>query len=173
MMGGKMRVLAFFIALAAFSVTGWGDNTLRGKLKAAGARVEHDTVAPAPFDTIVAPGAEVVRLSGYDKPLRSSAETLFVSNGLEVAIEQLAVRIVYSDMSGRQLHERVVELRVHVPAGATRQVRFKSWDTQKSFYYHRGQRPRVDAVTPYSVNCMVNSCVIKTRCNPDSIDKQQ
>lgn len=140
------------------------DNTLRGRLKPIA-----DSVAPAgkavdvpeiSFDTIVAPADSLVRLSGYDKPLRSAFETMLVTNGFDRTLLQLCVTISYSDLTGRQLHERDVELPVVIPPGATRSVKFKSWDLQKSYYYHLGQKPKVDAVTPYTITCTVNSCVL-------------
>lgn len=162
-----IRAASAFIILmasAALSVTVTGDNTLRGKLKP----VEPSVASPGRnagadavvFDTIVAPPDSLVRLSGYDKPLRSSVETVLVTNGFDRTMLQLSVTLTYSDISGRQLHEREVELRPVIPPGATRAVRFKSWDAQKSYYYYLGQKPRVDAVTPYTVRCIVNSCVL-------------
>lgn len=163
----RLRMLLTVLAVAAVSATGWSDNTLRGKLKPAAKPVTAaDTVKAAaaePFDTIAAPSPSLVRLSGYDKPLRASSETLFVTNRLADEILQLSIKLVYTDMSGRQLHERDAEVRVAIPAGATRRVKLKSWDTQKSFYYYLGQKPKVDAVTPYKVKCTVNSCVVKSK----------
>lgn len=158
------RILVFLFAVAMVVAEGLCDNTLRGKLKPV-VKVAKDTISVAsaePFDTIVAPAAALVRLSGYDKPLRSSAETMFVTNRLDKEILQLSIKIVYTDMSGRQLHERDIEIRTGIPPGATRQVRIKSWDTQKSFYYYRGQKPKVNSVSPYDVKCTVNSCVIES-----------
>ena len=141
-----------------------GDNTLRGKLKPVA-----DSVAPqgrmvmepaVEFDTVVAPADTLVRLSGYDKPLRSSVETMLVSNGFDRTLIQLSVTVTCYDLAGRELHERVVELHPVIPPGTTRSVKFKSWDAQKSYYYYLGQRPKVDAVTPYKIKCTVNSCVL-------------
>lgn len=159
-------VLLSAILLVAFALSrpARADNTLRGKLKAVA-----DSVAPpgkkvvtpvVEFDTITAPSDSLVRLSGYDKPLRSSVETLLVTNGFDRTLLQLTVSVTYFDLAGRELHERVVELHPVIPPGATRSVKFKSWDAQKSYYYYLGQRPKVDAVTPYKVHCTVNSCVL-------------
>ncbi|MCM1255109.1 MAG: hypothetical protein NC221_03210 [Duncaniella sp.] len=149
------------MALIFISLNSWSDDTRRGKLKPKPKVTSADTITIAsPFDTIVAPSAELVTLSGYDKPLRATAETMFVTNRLQAGIVSLSLNISYYDMEGHQLHQRDVEVRNSIPAGATRQIKIKSWDSQKSFYYHLGQRPRVDAVTPYKVNCAVNSCVV-------------
>lgn len=102
-----------------------------------------DTVTGALADSIVA-------FSGYEKTLSATRETLFITNRGEAPVEALSFDIAYHDRAGRLLHSRRVDLNCYIPAGETRRVDFRSWDTQKSFYFSGGPRPRVSAI-PYTV----------------------
>lgn len=137
------------------------DKTLRGKLRtAATAKSDKEqSAAETAFDTICAPAADRVRLSGYDKPLGSRVESLFVSNNLGTGISEIEITLDYTDMQGRTLHQAVRRVRADIPSGTTRRIQFPSWDTQNSFYYRHSRRPRTANVTPYDVTCRVNSCV--------------
>ena len=137
------------------------DRTLRGKLRPVagstrGATVEKPDSAAAVFDTIPSPAPETVRLSGYDKPLGSRVESLFVSNRLDRDIIALEITLTYRDLQGRTLHE------------ATRRIQFPSWDTQNSFYYRHSRRPRTANVTPYDVTCTVRSCILAPPPSPSA-----
>lgn len=112
------------------------------------------------FDTITVSSQTDIRLSGYDKPLNSRKESLFVSNKLPCEIVGLNIRLTYSDMSGRTLHETIREIRADIPSGTTRRIEFPSWDKQNSFYYYGGRQPRVANVTPYKVACNVISYIV-------------
>lgn len=89
-----------------------------------------------------------IRFYGFDKTVGSSMESFFISNGLEMPIAGLEIEITYSDMKGRQLHKRRVILDSKVPAGETIRRDIKSWDTQKSFYFHQSAKPKRQA-TPF------------------------
>lgn len=110
--------------------------------------VTPDTVAG---DSVIA----LVGLSGYDKPLRSRHESMFVTNRSQRRLSGLEIIIGYTDMSGRSLHRRSVRLRLDLPPGETSRVEFGSWDSQQSFYYHRSPRPARSQATPYDVKCMI------------------
>lgn len=105
-------------------------------------------------DTIAVTDAEI-RLTGYDKPLRATRESMFVTSSLSDTIRGLRVQIDYYDMSGRRLHSREVDINAVIPPADTRNVAFKSWDTQKSFYYHLGAKPRSGSATPYRVEAHI------------------
>lgn len=148
------------LLLLSAALTARPDNTLRGKLKVdpriATATPKTDTLATAlRFDTLAPVARTDVRLSGYDKPLNSRKESLFVSNRLDRDIIALKIRLVYKDTARRTLHETEREIRADIPAGATRLVQFPSWDKQNSFFYVKGRRPRVANVTPFDVTCTV------------------
>lgn len=91
-----------------------------------------------------------IRFYGFDKTVNSSVESFFISNELKSALSGLEVRITYTDMKGRQLHKRTVRIDTPIPAGETMRTDIKSWDTQKSFYYHKSVRPKRQA-TPFDV----------------------
>lgn len=107
-------------------------------------RLERLAVAPdslrAQVDSAAMAALDSLRLSGYDKPLRSRSESLFVTNGASRRLTRLALTIAYYDMEGRELHKVEIEKGVDVPPGATRQVVFASWDKQLTFVYHRSER---------------------------------
>lgn len=137
------------------------DNTIRsGRLRTTGhARDAIFGIQRAPelkFDTVFIPAREDVQLSGYDKPLRTNRETILVTNSTPRTVGGLSVTIKYMDMQGRQLHERTDTLRADVPPGETRMLRLATWDTQHSYYYHRGQQPRTANVTPYDIVARIN-----------------
>ena len=110
------------------------DKTLRGKLRTA-ATAKSENVPPAAetaFDTICAPAADRVRLSGYDKPLGSRVESLFVSNSLGTGISEIEITLDYTDMQGRTLHQAVRRVRADIPSGTTRRIQFPSWESAHS-----------------------------------------
>ena len=89
-----------------------------------------------------------IRFYGYDKTVTSNIESFFISNGLDMDINGMDLIITYTDMKGRQLHKRTVHLDCKLPAGETQRQDIKSWDTQKSFYYHKSVKPKRQA-TPF------------------------
>ena len=91
-----------------------------------------------------------IRFYGFDKTVGSNTESLFISNGLKSALSGLEIRITYTDMKGRQLHKRTVKIDTPIPAAETMRTDVKSWDTQKSFYYHKSVKPKRQA-TPFDV----------------------
>lgn len=99
--------------------------------------------------------AELYPLYGYDKPLRSSQESMFVSNRSADTVRSLQIETEYFDMQNRQIHKRTLEVEAVVPPGETRQVNFRSWDRQQSYYYFESTRPKRATATPYKVRCRV------------------
>ena len=91
-----------------------------------------------------------IRFYGFDKTVGSNTESFFISNGLKEALYGLEIRLTYTDMKGRQLHRRTVSIDTSIPAGETLRTDIKSWDTQKSFYYHKSIKPKRQA-TPFDV----------------------
>jgi hypothetical protein len=156
-----MKALPLVIAaLVAFSAA--SQRTTRRNLRAADTAVAAETSAPA-MRPIVAPSAEVFRISGYDKPLRSRRETFFASN-LDGGgrISRVAVTITYLDASGRMLHSRNVSVPCDIPEGETRNLSIPSWDSQQSFYFVRSTVPsRAQQATPYDVKIAVDTVFIQ------------
>lgn len=106
--------------------------------------MESDSIA---FSDRILPA---IRFYGFDKTVGSSIESFFISNGLEETLAGVEVEITYLDMKGRQLHKRSVKIDCDIPAGETKRTDVKSWDTQKSFYFHQSVKPKRQA-TPFNV----------------------
>lgn len=157
------RLLSFLLPLLLLSLLSApmirADKTTRGKLQPRKGMMFKggDREAEAVFDTIFSPADSLVRVSGYDKPLNSRKESLFVTNRLDRELTGVTLLLTYSDLSGRMLHEATRTINVIIPAGATRRLLFPSWDSQQTFYYRHGRRPRTQGVTPYDVSCKVIS----------------
>ena len=56
------------------------------------------------LDTVAATGTEV-RFSGYEKTLRSTRETVFLTNLSGRELDRVIFHITYFDAQGRQLHK--------------------------------------------------------------------
>lgn len=91
-----------------------------------------------------------IRFYGFDKTLTSSSESFFISSSLTDTVKNVVITLTYSDMQGRRLHKREVSIRCLLPPGETIRQDIRSWDTQKSFYYHKSAPPRRQA-TPFKV----------------------
>lgn len=120
-------------------------------------------VIAAMADTVI-PGADDIRLSGYDKPLRSSRESVFISNLTGYEIISFVLTTVYFDMQDRQLHQSSNRINMTVPAGETRLATYPSWDRQRSFYFHGSSEPRSSAI-PYDIRQRVDTLFV-TPLNP-------
>lgn len=105
--------------------------------------------AAAQTDSVAADTLNII-FSGYDKPLRASKETVFVTNNSDRNIRAVSFTSQYVDTSGRQLHRVSRKITVDIPTGETRRIDFKSWDVQNSFYYIGSRRPRTSAI-PYDI----------------------
>lgn len=136
------------ICLLAATLCAAAQHTTRRHLR----RAPQTAVAPhEPADTLTGAQADsTARFSGYEKALRASRETLFVTNRGHRPIQSLEFTVTYFDSAGRQLHRRVVRATAPIPPGETRRVDFPTWDTQRSFYSTTGRPPRVAAI-PYTV----------------------
>lgn len=93
---------------------------------------------------------KMVTFSGYDKPATADKETIFITNNTDRELTSVSFYINYKDINGSQLHKRLVNLQVNIPAGETRIAIFKSWDLQKSFRYKKSRETRRDSYS-YSV----------------------
>lgn len=141
--------MALLLAAAAGSLRA-DDTTRRGRLKPVAGAFDSTREAPAPPDTLTLADGNVT-VGGYDKPLRSDRETMFLTNHTGATLAAVELEIVYTTADGRELHRRRVWARCGIPPGATRKIDLRSWDVQHSFYYLRGVTPRRNRVTPYDV----------------------
>lgn len=99
--------------------------------------------------------ADSISIAGFDKPLRSTRETFFVVNNSSVTIAWIDFEITYRDMEGRMLHRRDEHVDIDLPQGETRMVAVKSFDLQKSLYYHRSATPKNGAGIPFMVEIAI------------------
>ena len=103
-----------------------------------------------------------IRFYGFDKTVTSNIESFFISNGLDEEISAMEIDITYTDIKGRQLHKRTVSLDSFLPPGETRRFDIKSWDIQKSFYFHQSVKPKRQA-TPFDVKIELLSIELDSR----------
>lgn len=95
---------------------------------------------------------ERLSLRGYDKPLRSLRESIFVTNRFDSPISGFAIDVEYTDGRGEMLHRRMISVKCDVPPGETRQLYVPAWDRHYTYYYKstRIRKHAPDAV-PYDV----------------------
>lgn len=137
--------------LLTVSMTSMADTrTTRGRLMRARGAV---SVPIVPTDTVlpVIPADSLV-VHGFDKPMRSSHETFFVTNFTDSLITRITLDLVYHDMQGAMLHARRVSIPCSIPSHETRQLRIRAWDTQMMYYYRLTRiRPRSERAVEFDV----------------------
>lgn len=111
-----------------------------------------------------------IRFYGFDKTIGSNTESFFISNSLLSTLSGLEIQITYTDMKGRQLHKRTVRIETEIPPRETIRTDIKSWDTQKSFYFHKSVKPRRQA-TPFDVRIEIISVNISDMAIPSASTK--
>lgn len=127
---------------------------------AAETRAESNVEAAADSVYIVAMADSII-LSGYDKTLGSAKESFFIVNRSSRPIESVDVELTYTDVATRQIiHRRRVTIEEAVPPGEGRRVDVPSFDTQRTFYYVHGKRPRKGG-KPFSVSLRLAGLTLK------------
>lgn len=101
-----------------------------------------------------------IEFLGFDKTLSSKIESFFISNNTDCILESVTIEIEYLTLDSRQLHKRYEQIFYTIPPGETRKIDIKSWDKQKSFYYHLSAKPRRQA-TPFTVRIIPLSCTLR------------
>ena len=91
-----------------------------------------------------------VVFSGFDKKLRSSQESFFITNHTDRTLTAVALYIDYLTPDGRQLHKKYYRLVCNIPPGETRKADIRTWDTQNSFYYEKSV-PSRGGGSPFTV----------------------
>jgi len=156
-MGKKILIVS--IMLSAVWALSWSkDVTTRKRLKVDRSKIENRPTEAT--DTLHGDILGNFLFAGFDKPLRSSYETVFVTNQSGQNIIGIIFECEYMDMSGRQLHKRVVNVKCDIPSGQTRQLRFKSWDHQQAFHYELSPKPRRANGTAFKVKCQCMAIII-------------
>lgn len=138
------------IALTLACLPTFGQRTTRPNL-----RLEQNNETYSAADTI---SPSHVRISGYEKTLRSAKESLLATNTGSDTISSIEITIDYLDTRGRQIHSRNVRLNPSqpIPPGQTRMIEFKSWDSQRVWYYRLSPPSSTKGqATPYDVKVKV------------------
>lgn len=91
-----------------------------------------------------------VRFTGFDKPAASEKESFLISNGTSGTLLSFDLEITYLTLDGRQLHRRIISHDCHIPAGETRKVDIRSFDTQHSYHY-TASAPGRNGAYPFTV----------------------
>ncbi len=159
-MNRKVPILLILTACFFTSAFAQSERTTRRGLKVRA--VAPTAVEAAPGDTLRFPSADDVRISGFDKPLRSRFETMFVTNCRLSTITAVCFIIDYTDPSGRQLHQSIRTVHCDIPPGETRQLKFSTWDAQSAFYYVVTGKPRRSEGSPFDIRCRINYVVTST-----------
>jgi hypothetical protein len=158
----SQKIILLAIAALTFSAM-FADRvvTTRKNLKVNVATSANLSPADATADSLIAP-TNAVRFCGYEKTLSATRETIFIENLTDSIIQQIAFTINYLDSSNRQIHSRKVKRDIKIPAQQTRRLDIPSWDTQKSYYYIHGKRPRKSA-TPYNISISADTLIINAK----------
>ncbi len=151
--------LVVLLSLGSLSASAKRQRTMQQRLTPADTAATVGEKESSAIDTVTADPGSYVRLSGYDKPLTASKETMHVTNLATKPIAGLTLSISYLDMQDRQLHRVTRSVKCDIPAGETRIIEFPSWDRQKSFYYRHSAKPRRQA-TPYDITITVDSILL-------------
>lgn len=149
-----MRLYIIILFLCAVAFNSSAQCTTRKNLKL----IDNHAVTIA-GDTIKDIGPNLLKITGYDKPLYSNKETFFATNNGTSTINAINITFNYFDRQNRQLHSVSHTIECSIPPGETRQLSVSSWDKQNSFYYYRSAKPRRQA-TPYMVSHSINFAVL-------------
>lgn len=149
-----MKSIFIVIMISFLSGVCFAQRTTRKNLK-----LKEEYSATIKGDTIKNTDTDILKISGYDKPLSSHYETFFVTNKGEQAIVGINITFNYFDNKNRQLHSETRNVNCMIPPGETRQLSLSSWDKQNAFYYYRSPQPHRQA-TPYSVTHSINFAII-------------
>lgn len=144
-----------FTLLVLISLMASADKTTRKNLKVR--KIAAQEVVAAADTVVLSPG--MATLAGYDKPLRSNKESIYLTNATRRRLSYIEIEITYFDESGRQLHKRTVSQTVDIPAGETRQLTFASWDKQRNMYYTLSGKPRTSNGTPYTISARATRAI--------------
>lgn len=115
-------------------------------------------------DTILADqiSDNAITFSGFEKTLRATRESVFVTNSLNDTVSSLKFDIEYSDVEGNQLHRLTRSVNQIIPPGETRQLSFRTWDSQHAFYYEMSPPGRgALRATPFRVKIQLQSLTLK------------
>ena len=145
-----VAIIISVIAAVASVVAQVTVTTRQGKLRPRQAVAGDGVAAVQAADTAALRG---IRISAYDKPLRSLRETFFVTNTLADTIVSVSVGLTYTALADTaMLHRREATVGCVIPPGETRQLYLTAWDRQFTYYYKDTRiRPRSSRAVAYDV----------------------
>lgn len=163
----RKAIFFIFVAMVASAVLAVTPFTKPLKKTAGSARAASAAaVKSATHDTIFNPPADSVGVAGFEKTLRSTHESMYVSNATDSDILGLSIDITYFDTYGRMLHKTSHELNSAIPSHETRLIDVKSFDNQGLYYYYLSPEPkRASKATPFKVSVNVNYILIPKPSN--------
>ena len=156
-----MRALVIILTLVCAAAAGAATPfTKPARAKKPAKNSPTSAVAPLARDTVFAPPADSVAVAGYEKTLRSTRESMFVTNTTARPLEAMEIEVTYFDLSDRMLHRVSHDLSTEIPAGETRMIDVPSFDRQGLYYYHLSPVPRrAQSATPFKVAVQVKYIV--------------
>lgn len=104
--------------------------------------------------------AERIRFSGFDKTPSSNKESFFITNSTDSTLRGVRVEIEYTDLNGRELHRRSMDIECDIPSSDTRRVDIPTWDLQHAFRHYRCAATR-RPTTPFRVSVILQSVVFQ------------
>lgn len=151
-----MRISRFILLSAVFCTLVSGTPFTKPATHRRPAPAADKPSAASVYDTVTAPSPDSIAVSGFEKTLRSSRESMYISNLTADSLAGLGIEITYMDMDRRMLHKSVHDLAEAIPAGETRLVDVPSFDRQALYYYHLSPLPpRARHATPFRASVRV------------------
>lgn len=151
-----MRVVRVLIYIMCIVVLTSGTPFTKPSRHGVSGRSRTETAPAAACDTIWAPPRDSVAVAGFEKTLRSTRESMYVTNYTSGPVEGIGIEITYTDMNDRMLHKASHHVGDGIPWGETRMIEVPSFDRQGLYYYHRSPVPqRTSQATPFKVRVAV------------------
>lgn len=152
----NLHRLFTIVVIALFAFVAAAQNFTRPVPSARSSRRPKTIEVTVLQDTVLAPPSDSIALAGFEKPLRSVRESLFVTNRTSRPLVGVTLEVSYYDLHGNLMHRAERYVAVTLPAGETRRVGFPSFDRQQLFYYHLSPLPRgAVQATPFDVKVRV------------------
>lgn len=160
----KALAVIFLVAVVAGFTHAQRVSTLRpGKLEP----ISHVPDFVAADMAVDSTAADSIRITSYDKPLRSLRETFFVTNQSATdTVVRLVLSLTYLSVSDSvMLHSRDASIACEIPPLQTRQLYLIAWDRQYTYYSeHTRIKPTGTRAVPYTTRIKVNGATLrKTR----------
>lgn len=119
----------------------------------------------SPYDTVGEPSRDSIAVAGFEKTLRSTRESMYVTNHTADTVMALGLSITYTDTDDRMLHRALHEVSVEIPPAETRLIDVASFDRQGLYYYYLSIPPaKARRATPFKAKAKV---VYFVRPNPE------